>query len=39
MELNKEIVENLLTMLNSEDKENAYIAMKAIEQYDFTGKN
>ena len=39
MELNKEVVENLLTMLNSEDKENAYIAMKAMEQYDFTGKN
>ena len=37
MEINKQEVENILNMLNSEDKDNAFVAFKAIEAHDFKG--
>lgn len=35
MKLNKSEVENLLNMLTSEDKDNAYVAFQAIEAFEF----
>ena len=37
MKVNKQEVENLLNMMNSVDKDNAYVAFKALEAYDFSG--
>lgn len=37
MEINKQEAENILNMLNSEDKDNAFVAFKAIEAHDFEG--
>lgn len=35
MEMNKEIAANMLKMLQSEDKENAYVAFQALEAHTF----
>lgn len=37
MEINKQEAENILNMLNSEDKDNGFVAFKAIDAHDFEG--
>lgn len=37
MKINKQEVENILNMMNSADGDNAYVAFKALEAYDFSG--
>ena len=39
MELTRTEADNIMNMLSSDDKENGYLAFKAIEAYQFTDKN
>ena len=39
MELNKKETENLISMLNSSDRDNYYVALKAIDAHDFDDKS
>lgn len=39
MNLNKSEAENIMRMFESTDKDNGYIAFKALEQYDFNNSN
>ena len=39
MELNKQETENLISMLNSSDRDNYYVALKAIDAHDFDDKS